>query len=922
MFQKYLAPLVVGLFLLTGSTYVFGQQLLAVQHFAGSLGGPGTRDGVGSDARFQVPIAVWGDGTYLYIADQGGRVIRRVDADTGEVHLIAGSLSQSGAVDGVGTDARFYDIQGLWGDGVYLYIADLGSHGVRLMTIATTEVTTLAPTPVDGDTPFNGLNGPLSIWGTGQYLYVVDTGTVRPVARGALRRIDLTANTVSTIALPPGPSPNAVSGNSNALFVAWPGQIYSMDLATGAFQLVADITLGTRNGIWGGDNGFVYSSAADPSVILRVNPGTGDVQPILGAANQPDWIDGVGTQARFRKPQAIWGDGNRLYIADTGNHAIRTADLTSLQVTTLAGMGMRIADQGPDPSMPAGVNWSDGTNMYFGTSRNQVWRMPINGGPSVVFSNGTFNSIIGIWGDGSFLYVVDNSGYRIQKVSLSTGDATTLVSLSGPFASFATIPSNNIWGDGTNLFVAGNTAIYKIDATTGAMQVAAGIPDVGGSTDGLPPKATFYGAAGIWGDGTYLYIADNSNRVIRRMNLATNEVTTLAGQVNGQQFIVDGIGMQALFASPANVWGDGSNLYITDRSAVRRLTLATGEVRTIAGPGGFVLSDGTGATAGFSSAGTIWGKGNLLYVEDQHRVRTVDVTTDLVLTIAGLPAIAADGIGFDARFNNPTGIWGDGGYLYVTDMSNHVLRRIDRNTAQVLTVAGKPGVAGALDGIGSQARFNSPIAVCSDGTSIFIADDGNHAIRRVSLATWQVTTFAGTLGKSGPPETGQFVYPYGLWCDRNDVYASDYGGIRRIHILTGETQILFRYTSGSFYAPLWSDGRFLYFPAFGGMNRLDLSSLQVTNIGSISSSGYANIWADAAGLYFMGRTSIQRFDLSSGTVSTIAALSRSSEAKTVSRPQRDSTRRPVYGAMALHCTSRTRRIRRFAQSSFQPHLRP
>src|SRR6516162_713977 len=118
MFQKYLTPLIVGLVLLAGSTCVFGQQLFEVRHFAGSLGGPGTRDGVGSDARFNTPIAVWGDGTYLYIADEAGRAIRRVDADTGEVHLIAGSLSQLGSVDGVGTDARFYNVLGLWGDGV------------------------------------------------------------------------------------------------------------------------------------------------------------------------------------------------------------------------------------------------------------------------------------------------------------------------------------------------------------------------------------------------------------------------------------------------------------------------------------------------------------------------------------------------------------------------------------------------------------------------------------------------------------------------------------------------------------------------------------------------------------------------------------------------------------------------------------
>src|SRR5262245_31076946 len=103
MARKFLAFLVFGLMVWSGATCAFGQQLLEVRHFAGSPGGAGTSDGVGSEARFQFPNAVWGDGTYLYVSDQRGLAIRRIDLSSGEVRLIAGNLTTSGMMDGVGT---------------------------------------------------------------------------------------------------------------------------------------------------------------------------------------------------------------------------------------------------------------------------------------------------------------------------------------------------------------------------------------------------------------------------------------------------------------------------------------------------------------------------------------------------------------------------------------------------------------------------------------------------------------------------------------------------------------------------------------------------------------------------------------------------------------------------------------------------
>ncbi len=119
----------IGLFLHGSNAFA---QSFEVKHFAGSPGGIGTADGFGPAARFQSPSAIWGDGTYLYVGDHIGRGIRRITIATGEVRLIAGSLSSAGIDNVPGSPSGFMSVQGFWGDGAYLYIADCSSlnfHG-------------------------------------------------------------------------------------------------------------------------------------------------------------------------------------------------------------------------------------------------------------------------------------------------------------------------------------------------------------------------------------------------------------------------------------------------------------------------------------------------------------------------------------------------------------------------------------------------------------------------------------------------------------------------------------------------------------------------------------------------------------------------------------------------------------------------
>ena len=115
-----------------------------------------------------------------------------------------------------------------------------------------------------------------------------------------------------------------------------------------------------------------------------------------------------------------------------------------------------------------------------------------------------------------------------------------------------------------------------------------------------------------------------------------------------------------------------------------------------------------------------------------------------VTTLAGSAGSSGttDGTGTAARFNNPDGIAVDSsGNLYVADRSNHTIRRVTA-AGVVTTLAGSAGSTGTTDGIGTAARFNTPIGVSLDssGTTVYVGDFGNHTIRKIVLNTAPAAT--------------------------------------------------------------------------------------------------------------------------------------------------------------------------------------
>jgi len=114
----------------------------------------------------------------------------------------------------------------------------------------------------------------------------------------------------------------------------------------------------------------------------------------------------------------------------------------------------------------------------------------------------------------------------------------------------------------------------------------------------------------------------------------------------------------------------------------------------------------------------------------------------------------------------PVGITSDGTNLYVVDYGNSNIRKIVIATGEVTTLAGTANILGSDDGIGPAAKFNSPWGVTNDGTNLYVADCWNDTIRKIVIATGEVTTLAGIAEHAGhidgPSSSATFYGPSGI----------------------------------------------------------------------------------------------------------------------------------------------------------------
>ena len=310
-------------------------------------------------------------------------------------------------------------------------------------------------------------------------------------------------------------------------------------------------------------------------------------------------------------------------------------------------------------------------------------------------------------------------------------------------------------GDG-NLFVSFQTCIYKISAD-GKLTVVAG-GDEKGYLDG--PDGLFTEAVGIAvdTDGCLIVAECGAHSCIRKVAL-DGQVSTVAGDPEGNCGYADGEGAHALFQSPTAVTldGEGNTLVADmDNNCIRKVA-PDGTVSVFAGDvdpdtgGGY--ADGPAAKAMFDGPqGVAVGADGSVYVADCNNNSIRKISRDgEVSTLAGCPPDVAndvdgdgntsghvDGAGDDARFEAPCDLAVDiDGTIVVADSGNYCIRKVTPEGV-VSTLAGptdgnRPSRSGYVDGPANKARFDSPqgVAIDMDG-NVLVADHANGCVRMIT----------------------------------------------------------------------------------------------------------------------------------------------------------------------------------------------
>jgi trimeric autotransporter adhesin len=300
--------------------------------------------------------------------------------------------------------------------------------------------------------------------------------------------------------------------------------------------------------------------------------------------------------------------------------------------------------------------------------------------------------------------------------------------------------------------------IRRVASATGTITTVAGNPrcfqgrcDGFFSGDGgLATAAELNNPSAIVADAEgNLFIADLNNNRIRRVDKITGIITTVVGSFRGFSGD-DGPARNAELNAPWGLAMDAAgNLFIADsgNARVRRVDARNGIITTVAGRGRGD-SSGDGQPALDAGLPQPWGvfveaSGSLL-ISSGNSIRRVDHATGIITTVAGGNGRGVGGDGgpaIRAQLYMPQGVVEDNsGNIFIADTGNHRIRRVDHETGIIVTIAGSGelGYGGGFKGDGgpaADAQFMLPMAVAVDAPgNVFIADANNHRIRRIQMA--------------------------------------------------------------------------------------------------------------------------------------------------------------------------------------------
>ena len=465
----------------------------------------------------------------LFIADTENNVIREVAAKTGIIKTVAGNGAAGYSGDGgVATGAELSEPAAVWVDGANLFIADQGNHVIRKVTGG--KISTVAGNGLAGYSGDGGLataarlDAPAALVVDGdKNIFIADE------SNSAIREVAAATGDIKTYA-----------GNGQLSYAGDGG-------------VAKNAQLDGPSGVAVDSFGNLYIADQLNNAIREVVAASGEIKAVAGNGKQGYSGDGgPATAAQLDQPYSAFVDAaGDLFIADTGNHAIREVQAATGTISTVAGTGAPgySGDGGPAASAqlsgPTGVFVDRAGDIFIADSDNNVIR-------KISAANGQIETVVG---DGTWGYSGD-------------GGLATHAQLKYPTALFV--------DSGGDIFIADtdNNVIREVAAATAKIETVAGNGTAGYSGDnGLATSAQLYIPSGIYVDGggnlflnqPLSYVSDYEGNVIRAVAAKTHLIFTVAGNAYFTGYLDSTAAATAEFDTPLGLAGDrAGNLYVAD----------------------------------------------------------------------------------------------------------------------------------------------------------------------------------------------------------------------------------------------------------------------------------------------------------------------------------------------------------------------